>query len=110
MNPGKLNRRIVLQKRTLTKDSTGSRVQTWSDHATVWAEQIKQSGKAAGLADSDANQDARQFRIRYRAIDATNYRILYQSKFFTLAGITEEGVKTTIILDALASQPASAEP
>ena len=105
MNPGKLNRRIILQVRTLTKDATGSRVQTWADLTPLWAEQIKQTGKESSLADSDNSQDTRQFRIRYRNISEQNHRIFYQSKFFNITGITEEGIKTTLIIDAVATKP-----
>ena len=104
MNPGKLNRRIVLQVRTVSKDATGSRVETWADSATVWAELVKQTGNESTPADSERFTDSRQFRIRHRSLDPANYRILYQSKFFDITGITEEGVKTTMVLDAVATQ------
>jgi SPP1 family predicted phage head-tail adaptor len=105
MNPGKLNRRIILQVRTLTKDATGSRVQTWADLAPVWAEQVKQTGKEASSADAENHQDTRQFRIRHRAINEQDHRILYQSKFFNITGIIEEGIKTTLLLDVSATKP-----
>ena len=104
MNPGKLNRSVVIQARTISKDGTGSRVETWADSATVWAEAVKQSGKEATLADSDRSQDTRQFRIRHRALTTTGHRLLYQSRFYDIAGITEEGIKTTLLLDAVATQ------
>jgi SPP1 family predicted phage head-tail adaptor len=104
MNPGKLNRRIVIQVRTLTKDSTGGRIQTWTDSATVWAEIVLQRGTSSIIADAERIQDTRQFRIRHRAIAAETNRILYQSKFYDITGITEEGIKNTMILDTVATK------
>ena len=104
MNPGKLNRRVVIQARTLTKDGTGSRVETWADSATVWAEAVTQKGREATLADADRTQDTRQFRIRHRALTTTDHRLLYQSRFYDITGITEEGIKTALLLDTVATQ------
>ena len=107
MNPGKLNRRIVIQVRTLTADDMGGRVMTWADHATVSAEQVVQRGQESPVADADRTQDNRQFRIRWRAIASDTHRILYQSKFFDIRNISEEGVKTTLLLDTVATQSIS---
>lgn len=107
MNPGKLDRRIVLQKRVVTKDGTGSRVETWADESTVWAEFVKQSGKEAALSDAERTQDFQQFRIRYRALNATDYRILYRSKFYDITAIIEEGRTVSLLLDTVATQSVS---
>jgi head-tail adaptor len=96
MNPGKLNRRLVIQARIKTRDATGSTVSTWADSARVWAE--------AEVVDSDRPQQSRQFRIRHMAISSENHRILYQSQFFNITGITEEGVRNTLLLDAKATK------
>lgn len=104
MNPGKLDRRIVLQVRTLSRDGTGSRVETWSDSATLWAEVVTQKGSEKSAADAERPVDSRQFRIRHRAIDPTNHRILYQSKFYNITGTTEEpGRRSTLLLDTYAA-------
>jgi len=107
MNPGKLNRRLVIQSRTLTQDATGSRVQAWADSATVWAEAVIQKGRESTLADADRSQDTRQFRIRHRVLSSSTNRLFYQSKFYNITGITEEGVKTTLLIDAIATQSAN---
>lgn len=112
MNPGKLNRKIVIQARTVTKDATGSRVETWADSANAWAEIVKQTGKETVPADADRNSDSRQFRIHYRSFligaDATTkYRILYQYRFYDISGIEEEGVKNKMLISATATQAIS---
>lgn len=105
MNPGKLNRRLTIQVRTLTKDATGSSVETWVDQSPkAWAEAVKQSGKEATIADADRNQDARQWRIWHRELTTGNHRISYKSRVYDITGITEEGIKTTILLDTVATQ------
>ena len=104
MNPGKLNRRLDIQARVASKDATGSIVSTWADSAKVWAELVTNRGREAAIADADRNQNAVQFRIRHRAISPTDHRILYQSRFYNITGVTEEGIKNTLLLDAVATQ------
>lgn len=103
MNPGKLDRRIVLQVRVLSRDATGSRVETWADSATVCAEFVRQTGREANLADAERSQEQQQFRIRFRNINATDYRVLYRSKFYDIRGISEEGRTEFLLLDTVAT-------
>lgn len=107
MNSGKLNRRIVIQARTVSTDSMNGRVETWADSATVWAELVTQRGTVANIADADRNQQTSQFRIRYRTINTSDNRILYKLRFYDIKGITEEGVKNMLLLDAVATQSAT---
>ena len=104
MNPGKLDRRIVLQKRVVSKDATGSRVQTWADESTVWAEFVKRTGKESTQADADRSSDFQQFRIRFRTLSAADYRILYRSKFYDITAVIEEGRGNSLLIDATATQ------
>lgn len=105
MNPGKLDRRIDIQKRVVSKDSTGSRVETWADESKVWAELVKQTGREATNGDAERSQDNQQFRIRFRTLNTTDYRILYRSKFYNITGITEEqGRAVSLLLDTVATQ------
>lgn len=104
MNPGKLDRRIVLQVRTLSKDGAGGRVETWADSATLWAEIVTQKGSEKNAADSERPLDTRVFRIRYRSINPQSHRILYQSKFYNILGTTEEGGRrNTLVLETIAA-------
>lgn len=107
MNPGKLDRRIVIQVRTLTKDATGTRVETWSDHATVWAQYVQHRAGASVIADTDRTQDDQQFRIRTRAINPTDHRILYRSKFYDIKSVSDEGRGEYLLIDAVATQSIS---
>lgn len=107
MNPGKLDRRIVLQKRVVSKDTTGTRVETWADESTVWAEFVVARGKEIVVADAERTSQVQQFRIRYRTLNASDYRILYRSKFYDITGITEEGRGNSLLIDTTATQSIS---
>ena len=107
MNPGKLNRRLVIQRRTKTRYATGSTISTWADQSTVWAEAVTHKSTETEIIDSDRPQQTRQFRIRHRSITSEDHRVLYQSQFFNITGITEEGIKNTLLLDTVATKAIS---
>lgn len=108
MNPGNLKRRITIQVRTLTKDATGSPVETWVDQLPkAWAEAVKQTGKESTIADADRNQDSRQWRIRHRELTTGNHRVSYKNRIYDITGITEEGIRDGLLLDTVATQSVS---
>lgn len=105
MNPGKLDRRITVQTRTLTKDAAGGRVETWVDAYDVWAEAVMTKQSEAITADADRNTEDRQFRIRYRTgIASGTHRIFYQLRYFDITGIDEEGRQDRLLLTCRAVQ------
>jgi len=105
MNPGKMDRRLTVQVRTLTQDATGGRVESWADAFQCWGEAVTQKGAEAITADADRATDERQFRIRYKAnIASGTHRILYQRKFYDITGIVEEGRRERLLLTCRAVQ------
>ena len=107
MNPGKLDRRITIQKRVLSKDATGSKVETWADEGSAWAQYVTNRGNETATADAERETNTQQFRIRYRTINATDYRILYKSVFYNITGISEEGRQDKLLLDTIATKSIS---
>jgi SPP1 family predicted phage head-tail adaptor len=105
MNPGKMDRRITVQVRTLTKDAAGGRVETWADSFLCWAELVKTSQAETITADADRNIETRQFRIRWKAgLASGTHRIFYQLKFYDITGIEEEGRLDRLLLTCRAVQ------
>lgn len=104
-NPGKMDRRVTIQARTLTRGTDGSRVETWVDSFDCWAEIVVHRGKESVVADADKPQDQRQFRIRYKSgLAAGTHRLLYQLKFYDIVAVTEEGRQDRLLLDCRSVQ------
>ena len=103
MNPGKMDRRITIEARTLGKDAAGGRIETWETSAEVWAELVTRKSREAAAADSERPFDTRTFRIRYRTITEHDHRILYSGKVFNITGISEEGRKDALVIEATAA-------
>lgn len=108
MNFSKMDRRITLEARVMTRDDTGSRVESWVTVSELWAEYVQNKGAEGPSADADRWQDSQQWRIRYRSgMTSTGYRLTYQGKTYNILGITEEGRKNSLLLDCLALQAVS---
>ena len=105
MNPGAMDRRIVIQSVTLTRDEAGGVTETWADDSTVWAEIPKQQGGENLIADGDRAADTRQFRIRNFVDLATDtHRISYQGRIYDIRHIAEEGRENRLLITAVWNQ------
>ena len=98
MNAGRLDRRITIQSRTLTKDATGGRVETWADSAEVWAQRMPVSASESTLADAERPETRVRFRIRHMTLDATTNRIVYGGAAHEIIGIQEDGGRQSFLM------------
>lgn len=85
----RLDRRIVLQTRTTTRDEIGGLKETWADTITLWAGLSENKSKEAQSAESIREISDKVFTIRHRAIDTTNNRITYKGKTYNITGTGE---------------------
>ena len=67
MNPGKLDRRALLLRRTVTNDAAGSPVETWlADPFPLWAELVEVRGTESMASGSTRSAITSTYRIYYR--------------------------------------------
>ena len=103
MNIGKLDRRIAIQSRILTKDDAGGIVESWQDVCFSWAEKLEQRGNESVMANADKADNQTMWRIRYKATfrgvtAAGSYRLIYGGEVFDITHVKEEGRKIAMVL------------
>lgn len=108
-NIGKMDRRIIVQKRILTKDEAGGIVESWTDVCHSWAEKVEERGKQSEVADADRADNQTQWRIRYKAAfqglnAASGYRLQYKNEVFDIHHAKEEGRKAFMVLTTLTTE------
>ena len=87
MEIGRLNRRIVIERPTLTQDDTGAYTTVWTQIASPWADIRYVSGLEAVRSDAPVSISKASMRIRRRAgVDAT-CRVLYDGKVFDVKAV-----------------------
>ena len=64
MKAGKLDQRITLQAKSVTRDAMGGEVITWADQATVWAQADPLRGREYFAAKQEQSEITIRFKIR----------------------------------------------
>ena len=102
MRAGKLDRRITIQRATTIANARNEPIESWSDLATVWAQQRPNRGQERFAAQEIAGQAVMTFHIRYRADLKTTDRILYSGKLWNILDIREIGRRVVTEIDVVA--------
>lgn len=90
---GALDRRITLQQRSSSKDSSGQQSQTWSDAFTCWAAIDPLSGRELQAAQAIVAETTHEVLIRYRSTVRPDMRVVYQTKVFDVLNVLDEGMQ-----------------
>lgn len=93
MDPGKLDRRIIIQSTTQTRDTDGGIINTWSTYATRWAS-IGFTTKRGESFEAGRKTSIYQvlFTLRRDSTTAaitTKMRISYDSKYWDIRAVSE---------------------
>lgn len=103
MDAGKLDRRIKLQKRTLTQSAMGEVLVDWADVATVWARRLSSKGREFHSGGVPLGVEDAGFQIRHSidvaAVDQT-WRIVFDGSIYDIYSIDEVGRKGYLIIMA----------
>ena len=99
MNPGQLNRRLLIEQKSVTRDPAfGSEVVTWTTVATVWGSALDVLQAKVGGGEQ-VKQDIRlhtrpcRVLIRYRADITTDMRVtlIDRSRVMQIVSVAEFG-------------------
>ncbi|QTC88185.1 phage head closure protein [Brevundimonas pondensis] len=104
MQAGRLDRRIVLQRATITRDEFNAEVETWADLATVWASYRPVSDGERFRAGERAAEISARFQIRYSSIvkDVTpKDRLVFDGRAYAITHVKEIGRREGIELTAV---------
>lgn len=85
VNPGRLKKKIILQKHTPSTDSYANQLLKWSDYMTLWADVNSLFGTEYWAAAAHGQQDTIVFTVRYSkkleqladSKQLTEYRIIF---------------------------------
>ena len=102
---GKLDQRLTIERRSITRGTFGEEVVTWSTLATVWAMVEDQLNVKKG-GDEEVKDNMRvlasrtHFQIRYRGDVTTDDRIQWpaRNRKFQITGIVEVGRRQALTL------------
>ena len=98
MRPGRMDRRVVIQQPTATKDDWNYDAITWSTFATVWATKLDKGAGETVEANRQTAINRTQFTIRYLSGVNATMRISYGGLLYYVVGVEELGRREGQIL------------
>ncbi len=91
MRAGELDRKIVIESATETRDDYGAVVQTWATFATVWARKRDIRGSEQFTAQQVNARIAATFTVRWLDGVTEKMRISYDGQTWDIRSINEIG-------------------
>lgn len=99
---GRLNRRIVIQRKTETLDSFGQPIETWTTLHTLWADPRPVTGSERFTAQQVAGNAVMTFAIGWISDIHVEDRISYDGKLWDIHDIREIGRREGLEIDCTA--------
>lgn len=93
MHAGKLDRRIVIQLKSLSQNAYGEAIETWADLAEVFAQYLTGGGNERFSSAQVYAETQGRFRIRWRADITPQHRIVFDGKEWDILAVDEIGRK-----------------
>ncbi|CAK0778987.1 Head-tail adaptor protein [Gammaproteobacteria bacterium] len=91
LNAGRMDRLVIIQRSTATRDTMGQETMSWATHASVWAQVTPVSGNEALKENRDVAALLAKFVIRFLSTVTAKDRISYDSKYWDILSLREIG-------------------
>jgi SPP1 family predicted phage head-tail adaptor len=91
MRAGLLRHQITIQTSTVSRDSSGSTIDTWATYAVVMAAYEPQSGSESFKEDQEQATQTVKYRIRFLAGITPKMRVLFDSRVFDILSVIDVG-------------------
>lgn len=98
MRSEKLDRRIIIESFSDSRDDYGQPVRTWSTFATVWSGVKLNIGKEVFASKDKVKERIVDFKVRYRTDITNEMRIIYNSNYYEIEDVVELGREDGLII------------
>lgn len=88
-----MDRRVIVEEKTVSRDSWNHPTESWSTLSTVWAQKVDKSVSERGELDQVVAVNRTEWTIRYLADVKADMRINYDSSYYYITGVVEIGRK-----------------
>lgn len=105
MLAGKLDRRLTIRAPIETQTDSGEIVTTWSDLATVWAQQVNLNGYERYSGHQVVGRALMTYKLRYSSTSkqiTTKYRVAVDGREYDVTDVREPKTREEIVVDCFA--------
>jgi SPP1 family predicted phage head-tail adaptor len=92
MRGGRLDRRIIVEKKTESVATNGQRTLTWATFLTIWGDQLQGVTESGGEQTTDNNRTTNRlvrFTTRYNSTITNEMRIKWNGEYYKIEDIKE---------------------
>jgi len=110
VRPGKLDRRIAIERAAVVQNDLGEEIESWSVWQTVWAEVLPLDGSERWQAQEVMAEAPTRFRLRWLPGLGVEDRIRCEDRLYDIHSINEIGRRRAleVLAKARADQTAGA--
>ena len=98
MIAGRLDRRIVIQSKSVARNAYNETINTWSTFLTVWSNPVQMDGKEQTTEDNRTTDRMVTFRVRYNGTITSAMRIIWESNYYKIEDIKEVGRQDGLLI------------
>jgi SPP1 family predicted phage head-tail adaptor len=98
-DPGRLDRRVILQSPSESRADDGGVDVTWVNVASVWASRLPTSGGRLYAGDGKHFEAQLTYRIRHRTDIEAGWRLVHADDTFEITGVAEAGRRAYLDLE-----------
>lgn len=91
MQSARLDRRVTVQQRVLTRDTYGSEIESWTERCVVWGQRLDTTGREYFTAAERRAEGTAKFRLRYRDDLEVTDRLVCEGVTYDIQNIAELG-------------------
>jgi SPP1 family predicted phage head-tail adaptor len=109
---GELDRRITIQRATVTPNEFNEPIETWGDLVTVWAKRRDASAAEAYRAQEVGAEITARFTVRWSMTVASvkpNDRVSFEGRLYNITAVRDVGRRQWREIDAVARADEAAE-
>jgi SPP1 family predicted phage head-tail adaptor len=88
---GRMDRRVILKRRTVTRDAMGGILEAWTTIATVWGRRMDTTGREYIAAGHENAERSTRFTIRWRSDVNPSWRLECEGLDYDIVSMTEIG-------------------
>ena len=104
MRAGRMDRVVTLRQSTVTQDSYGQPIETWTDLDRVWAARIEKTGAERWQSKQIVSEQSVKYQIRYRDDVTVFLRVLDGSTEYEINAVVELGRRSGLELLATVTE------
>ncbi|EKE68694.1 phage head closure protein [Oceanibaculum indicum] len=98
LQAGKLDRRLRIERKAVSRDAYLAEVVSWQEVATVWASKRDLSGREFFAADAVQSEVTTEITIRWRAGIGPELRLVLDGAAYDIESVTEIGRREGLLL------------